>query len=84
MKLFFYYFLISGFIMVAWFFYEFNFSKSKEESDEAVADMTWQTGVKRENIRNLLYVMAFCLGWIMLPWEFIDKFVEITSGKGEE
>lgn len=49
------YYFISGLLMFSWFYYEFNYSKYKEEADDAIADVTWSTGIKREYIR-LFYI----------------------------
>ena len=72
------YCFISGLIMFSWFYYDFNYSKFKEESEDAIADVTWNTGIKREHVRLFLYSMAILFGWIMLPFEIV------TNITGEE
>lgn len=73
MKLFLIYFLISGLIMLSWFYYDFNYSETKDESNDEIGKVTWSTGISRENVRLFLYVSAILFGWIMLPYEVVER-----------
>ena len=53
------YYFISGLLMFSWFYYEFNYSKYKEEADDAIADVTWNTGIKREQMVSLWFSHSF-------------------------
>lgn len=66
--------------MFSWFYYDMNYSKYKEEAEDAIGDLTWNTGIKREYIRWVLYSVALLFGFILLPYEIISNFI----GKGEE
>jgi len=74
------YYFVSGLLMFSWFYYDMNYSKYKEESEDAIGDLTWNTGIKREYIRWVLYSVALLFGFILLPYEIISNFI----GKGEE
>lgn len=74
------YYFVSGLLMFSWFYYDVNYSKYKEESEDAIGDLTWNTGIKREYIRWVLYSVALLFGFILLPYEIISNFI----GKGEE
>ena len=73
------YYFISGLLMFSWFYYEFNYSKRKEEADDAIADVTWNTGIKREYIRWFLYSSAILFGFLMLPFEIISGIIGEVS-----
>ena len=69
-----YYFIIAGLLTFWWFWFDMN--SNGEEAEDAIADLTWNTGIKREHIRALLYALALLLGWIILPYEVISRFIE--------
>lgn len=70
-----YYYAISGCLVFMWFFYDINFSKYKEESNDEIADLTWNTGIRREHIKLFLYTMAILFGWLILPYELICNMI---------
>ena len=74
MYIFFEYYIIAGLLTLLWFWYDMN--SNDEEAEDAIADITWNTGVERKNVRLLLYVMAMLLGFIILPYEIISRFIE--------
>lgn len=67
------YFVISGLLTFFWFWYDMN--HNKEEAEDTIADITWNTGFKREHIRALLYALALLFGWFILPYEIICKLI---------
>lgn len=73
------YFFISGILAFLWFFYTINYSEIKEEVADNIADMTWNTGIKREHVKWLMYALALILGWFIIPYEIITSFM-----KGDE
>ena len=76
MNLILYYYLISGLIMLLWFYYNFDFI-GDEEAEDTIADITWNTGISRKSIKGILYTTAFIFGWIILPYEIVDRFIEM-------
>ena len=70
------YFFISGILTFLWFFYIINYSEVKEEVADDIADMTWNTGIKREHVKWLMYALALILGWFIIPYEIITSFIE--------
>ena len=74
MYIFFEYYIIAGLLTLLWFWYDMNLND--EEAEDTIADITWNTGVKRKYVRMLLYSMAVLLGFIILPYEIISRFVE--------
>ena len=74
MYIFFEYYIIAGLLTLLWFWYDMN--SNDEEAEDTIADITWNTGVERKNVRLLLYVMAMLLGFIILPYEIISRFIE--------
>ena len=69
------YYAISGLLTLLWFVVDVECVHS-EEAEDAIADVTWHTGVKRAHVKALLYIMALVLGWLILPYEIISRFVE--------
>ena len=65
--------------MFSWFYYEFNYSKYREELENAVGDLTWYTGIRREHIRWFLYSLAILFGFIMLPFKIISGIIGEVS-----
>ena len=59
-----------------WFYYIYNFSEVKEEANDDIADMTWNTGVGREWIKLLIYSLALILGWFILPYEILNSILK--------
>ena len=70
------YFLISGILTFLWFFYTINYSEVKEEVADNIADMTWNTGIRREHVKWLMYALSLILGWFIIPYEIITSFIE--------
>ena len=73
------YFFISGILTFLWFFYIINYSEVKEEVADDIADMTWNTGIKRKYVKWLMYALALILGWFIIPYEIVTTFM-----KGDE
>lgn len=74
MYIFFEYYILAGLLTLLWFWYDMNLNN--EEAEDTIADITWNTGIKRKYVRMLLYSMAVLLGFIILPYEIISRFVE--------
>ena len=73
MHIFISYYIIAGLLAFLWFWYDMN--GNDEETEEAIANITWNTGIKREYIRALLYALALLFGWLILPYEVISRFI---------
>ena len=71
------YYVLSGLIVLLWFLYELDFKE--EESEDIVADLTWNTGFKRGHIKLFLYLLAILLGWFILPYEIINMILGIKE-----
>ena len=69
-----YYCVISGLLTLSWFWYDVN--SNDDEMEDAIADITWNTGIKREYIRALLYALALLFGWLILPYEIISRLIQ--------
>ena len=69
MQIFVGYYIIAGLLTFIWFWHSIN---TDAEADDFIADVTWNTGIKREQIKSLLYIVALLLGWIILPYEIIS------------
>ena len=65
------YFLVSGLLMFSWVYYGVNFSPYKEDMEDDIADVTWETGISRESVQCFLYLMSLLFGWIAIPYEII-------------
>lgn len=76
MQIFIGYFVITGLITFAWFWFSVN---RDVESEDAIADLTWNTGIRREHIKTLLYTLALLLGWIILPYEIADRIFKLEK-----
>lgn len=70
------YFFISGILTFLWFFYIINYSEVKEEVADDIADTTWNTGIKREYVKWLMYALALILGWFVIPYKIITSFMK--------
>ena len=68
------YYIMSGLLTVLWFWYDMT--ENDEEAEDAIADITWNTGVRREYVKALLYSLAVLLGFIILPYEIISRFIK--------
>ena len=73
MHIFISYYIIAGLLTLLWFWYDMN--SNDEEAEDTIADITWNTGIKREYIRALLYALALLFGWLILPYEVISRFI---------
>lgn len=76
-----YYFFISGIIMCLIGFYDINFKDKDESLANKIADITWSTGVKREHVVAVLYLLLFLFGWVMLPYEIYTSIQEVFKGE---
>ena len=79
MKWFLYYFVITGLLRASHYFYVSHFSKDKEEFEECIADIAWNTGLKRQHVTTLLYGMCLLFGWVTLPYDIINGIFEIEE-----
>lgn len=57
--------------MFSWVYYGVNFSPYKEDMEDDIADITWETGISRESVQCFLYLMSLLFGWIAIPYEII-------------
>lgn len=69
------YVITSGILTFLWFWYDMEHVHIKEAED-TIADITWNTGTRREHVRLLFYAMALLFGWIILPCELFSIFGE--------
>ena len=67
----FYYWAITGLLMFLWFWYDM--STDSEEAEDCIADVTWNTGIKREYVKPMLSAFVLLLGFIILPYEIIRR-----------
>lgn len=72
------YFIISGLLTFLWFWCSMN--SNKEEAEDAIADITWNTGFKREHVKALFYAYALLFGWFILPYEIISYLKGFIKG----
>ena len=78
MNWFVYYFIITGLITFAWYYYNFDLMKYPE-SEDIIADITWNTGISREKVKPLLYSVTILFGWAILPIEIFDRITEVFN-----
>ena len=77
MEIFMIYYFISVFLTLLWYWYSIECSDD-EEILGMIADVTWDTGIKRENVKLFLYTIALLFGWLILPYEIVSRLI----GKG--
>ena len=79
--LFVYYYVISGVLSFLMYWYVLNFSKSKDEMADVIADVTWNTGIDRETVKLVTYALGLLLGFIILPYEIFCNITNLIKRK---
>ena len=73
-----YYYLISGIITFFVFWYLLNKPSDKQEVENLIADISWNTGIKRASVKNALYAIGLVFGFIILPYEIGSDLLEFV------
>ena len=71
--IFFYYYVISGIINFMWLYWAAQHSEENSEVEDLLTSATWQTGMNRESILIMLYVIGLLGGFVLLPLGLFDK-----------
>ena len=68
-----YYYVISGIINFAWLYWAAQHSEENPEVEDLLTSAVWQTGMSREFILILLYIIGLLGGFVLLPLGLFDK-----------
>ena len=70
------YYVLAGLIYFLLVWWDTHSSEGSTEAEEIVADVTWATGVSRERVKVLIYVISFIFGFALLPMEIYSSVVK--------
>lgn len=70
---FFWYFMITGIIMLSWFSVSTLCGDRKEKIRDITADTAWDTGLSGECILCIVALSMLLFGWVFLPYKFLRK-----------
>lgn len=73
------YYLISGIITFGIFWWLLYKPSNKQEVEQLIADITWNTGLRRDAVKNVLCVIGLVFGFIILPYEIASDIVEFIE-----
>lgn len=63
------YWLLAGIISVILFYFRVN----DEKLQDKIEDVSWQVGISKDNIINIIYIILLLFGGIFLPLMFENK-----------
>lgn len=80
-----FYWLISGLIEFFWnklVIWKLQFKpKRKEQFENRIAELAWQTGVSKKNILLLMDFIFLLMGFLTLPFHIFAKLYILFTGK---
>jgi hypothetical protein len=82
-NIFIFYYIISGICAAIGFYYLSTFDASKVEIEDAIADVTWATGISRKKVKALMYALCLLGGFLILPTEIVEALWRALTGKEE-
>lgn len=74
------YWLVSGLIITASTYIDYNFIK-EEDILEAISNASWHLGIPEDRLMILIYCICMVLGGFLLPYSIFCKLYKLITGR---